>query len=366
MKIEVLQENLAKSLSLASRFVNTRAQLPVLGNILLSVKGSKLKISSTNLEVSVSTLVGARVEKEGEITVPGRTITDLITNLNAQSLKLEVDKEHLKISTPNFESTVSGMNASDFPNVPHLVDKEKAISLDRQVFLEALSQILYATSIDETRPVLTGVLFIFQKDYLVLVATDGFRLSQKKILVKTKEAQRLILPKSILLELGRIEAEELYLSFSPKENQVVFSSDETVYSSRLLEGEFPDYERIIPASTLTKVLVDKEELLRAVKLASVFAKESANIVKLVISKDSLDVTSESSASGSQTTRIDARVEGEQKMEIAFNYRFLEEFLHSLKGEEVKMELSGPSSPGVFTDPKDPSFLHLIMPVRIQG
>ncbi|MFZ5932689.1 MAG: DNA polymerase III subunit beta [Patescibacteria group bacterium] len=367
MKIEVLQESLTKALTLASRFVSPRAQLPVLGNILLSAKKNKLQISSTNLEVSVSSSVVAKVEREGEITVPGRTITDLISNLNSQSVKLEAEKEHLKISTPNFESDISGMNASDFPAIPQLIAKETGVPLKKDLFLEGLSQVLYAASIDETRPVLTGVLFIFQQDVLVLVATDGFRLSQKKVSIKAKALQKLILPKSILFELSRFnEAEEIVLAFNQKENQVLFATDDTVFSSRLLEGEFPDYERIIPKSTLAKVFLDKEELLRAVKLAGVFARESANIIKLNLGKDYVDILAESAASGNQTTRIDAKVEGEEKMEVAFNYRFLEEFLHSVKGEEVKLELSGPSSPGVFTDPKDPTFLHLIMPVRIQG
>ncbi|KKT64543.1 MAG: polymerase III subunit beta protein [Candidatus Woesebacteria bacterium GW2011_GWA2_44_33] len=329
MKASVLQENFSKSLSLASRFINTRTQLPVLGNILLVAKKTRLLVSSTNLEVSVACSIGASVEKEGEITVPGRTITDLVINLPAEKITLEVEKEQLKIHTPTFESTLSGMNASDFPPVPNSVSKDGAIVLPKESFLNALSQVIFAASIDETRPILTGVLFVFQKDQLILVATDGFRLNKK-------------------------------------ENQVLFGTHGVVLSSRVLEGEFPDYEKIIPKAGGTKILTDKEEFLRAVKLSSVFAREAANIVKINLGKDFLDVSAESSTSGSQKTRVDARVEGETKLEIAFNYRFLEEFLHAVKAEEINMELSGPSSPGVFKDPTDPAFLHLIMPVRVQG
>ena len=368
MKVSVLQENFSKSLSLASRFVNTRTQLPVLGNILLVAKKTRLLVSSTNLEVSVSCSIGANVEKEGEITVPGRTITDLVTNLPSEKITLEVDKEQLKIHTPSFESTLSGMNASDFPPVPNSVNKDGAINLPKESFLNALSQVIFAASIDETRPILTGVLFVFQKDQLVLVATDGFRLSQKKIQVRLKEKEeRLVLPKSVLGELSRIiENEEILLSVNKKENQVLFGVEGVVFSSRVLEGEFPDYEKIIPKTGGTKILIDKEEFLRAVKLSSVFAREAANIVKIDLGKDFIDVSAESSTSGSQKTRVDAKVEGEAKLEIAFNYRFLEEFLHAVKAEEINMELSGPSSPGVFRDPTDAVFLHLIMPVRVQG
>jgi len=368
MKVSVLQENFAKSLSLASRFISTRTQLPVLGNILLVAKKTRLLVSSTNLEVSVACSIGANVEKEGEITVPGRTITDLVTNLPSEKITLEVEKEQLKIHTPTFESTLSGMNAADFPSVPAAVGKEGTLSLPRESFLGALAQVLFAASIDETRPILTGVLFVFQKGQLVLVATDGFRLSQKKIQVRAKgKEERLVLPKSVLGELSRTaEGEEILLSVNKKENQVLFGTEGVVLSSRVLEGEFPDYEKIIPKEGGTKIIIDKDELLRAVKLSSVFAREAANIVRINLGKDFLDVSAESSTSGSQKTRVDAKVEGEAKLEIAFNYRFLEEFLHAVKAEEVDLELSGPSSPGIFKDPTDPAFLHLIMPVRIQS
>lgn len=368
MKVSVLQENFAKALSLASRFVNTRTQLPVLGNILLVAKKTKLLVSSTNLEVSVSSSIGAETVKEGEITVPGRTITDLVSNLPSEKISLEVEKEQLKIHTPTFESTLLGMNASDFPPVPTAINKEGAVALPKEAFLNALSQVIFAASIDETRPILTGILFVFQKDQLILVATDGFRLSQKKIQIRLKgKEERLVLPKSVLGELSRMtEGEEVLLSVNKKENQILFGTEGVVFSSRVLEGEFPDYEKIIPKGEGTKILIDKDEFLRAVKLSAVFAREAANIVKINLGKDFIDISAESSASGSQKTRIDARVEGEAKLEIAFNYRFLEEFLHAVKGEEVRLELSGPSSPGIFRDPTDPVFLHLIMPVRVQG
>lgn len=368
MKLEVFQENLTKALSFASRFISPKAQLPVLGNILFSAKKTKLLISSTNLEVSVCCSMGAKTEKEGEITIPGRIITELVSNLTPGTISLEVEKEQLKISTPNFESSVLGMNSSDFPPVPTTIGKEGLIKLPKEPFLEALSQVIFAASIDETRPILTGILFVFQKDLLVLVATDGFRLSQKKVQVKIPgKPERLVLPKGVLGELMRIVGGgDILMSFSKKENQVLFGGEEIILSSRTLEGEFPDYEKIVPKESVAKVSLDKEEFLRAVRLSSVFARESANIVKVNLGKDFVDLSAESSSSGSQKTRVDARVEGEDKMEIAFNYRFLEEFLHAARGEEIKIELSGPSSPGVFRDTKDTNFLHLIMPVRVQA
>ena len=266
------------------------------------------------------------------------------------------------------------MNTSDFPKVPSLIHKEKGTLLPTEEFLKALSKVIFASSNDETRPILTGVLFIFEAGVLNLVSTDGFRLSLNKIKIKdSKLKTRFVLPKNILSEVGRVEAEgDILLEVSEKEKQVIFGIGDTVLSSRLLEGEFPDFVKILPKSSVLKMLVDKEDLLRAVKLSAPFARDNANIVKLTINKDQLIIMAEGSSSGSQETKIDVKVESsfakaseDSEFEIAFSFKFLEDFLGSVDGEEVKMEFSGVDKPGVFTDPTNPDYLHLIMPVKIQ-
>jgi DNA polymerase-3 subunit beta len=370
MKLTILQESFSKVLNNAQRFTSNRAQLPILGNIHLSAEKTKLVVSSTNLEISLSTSVGAKIEKEGEITVPSKTISEVVNNLPAGPIQIEEEKEQIKITTSSFKSTLSGMNASDFPKIPK--NLKEAVVFPKEAFLEALSQVSFASSVDETRPILTGVLMLFKKDSLVLVATDGFRLSQKRIKTeKTPEGESVVVPKNILVEVARIgaEANEICFSLNKKENQIIFGLDDAILSSRTLEGEFPNFEKIIPKESGIKITLDKEELLRGVKLASVFARENANIVKFLIKKDALAVFAESSSSGKQETEIEAKIEAEKSpkdFEIAFNYRFLEEFLHSVKGEEIKIELNDSSSPGIFMDTKNSDYLHLIMPVRVQG
>lgn len=370
MKIEVLQENLAQAISFASHFTNPRAQLPVLGNILLSAKKTKLLISSTNLETSAAIFIGAKVSTEGEITVPSKLINELVANLRPGTVSMSVDKEQLTIEGQSVSSKISGMNSADFPSVPTTIDSKNTASLSRETFSNSLSQVLYSASIDETRPVLTGVLFIVEKGSLNLVATDGFRLSKKTLSFEGEiEPMKVILPKSVLSELSRLtNTEKILFSFNKKDNQAVFGFNDTVLSSRIIEGDFPDFEKIIPKNSLYKVLADREELLRAIKLASVFAREGGNIVKLIFQKDALELISESSTSGSQKTKIDIKPEkgDTSKFEIAFNFRFLEEFLQSISGEEVSMEFTSEDKPGVFTDPKDLSLLHLIMPVKVQS
>lgn len=371
MKLTVLQENLGKAITQAARFASTKAQLPILGNILISSQKTKILVSSTNLEVSVSVAVGAKVEEEGDISVPAKVVSELIDNLPKTTLDISSEKEQLKVSASGFSSTILGINSSDFPKIPNSVSKEKSISIPKNDLVKALSQVVFATSNDETRPVLTGVLFIFGKE-MSLVATDGFRLSRKNIKTNySGDGNRVILPKMILNEISRAgEVDEVLFELKDKEKQVVFGMGDTVLSSRLLEGEYPDFEKIIPKKGSCEILVDKEEFGRAVKLASIFAREGANIVKIKVLKESLKISAESSSSGSQEAKVDAKINNDNpelaEGEISFNYRFLEDFLHSVSGDEVKMEFSGPNSPGLFTDTDDSSYLHLIMPVKVQG
>lgn len=367
MDLEVLQENLNKALSITSRFVSSRAQLPVLANAFLKADKTKLIVSATNLETSASISLGAKIKEGGELTIPAKSVFETVSNLTPGTIHLTSEKESLKIAGSGFIGRISGMNASDFPDVPQTIKKDESINLSKTEFLEALPQVSFAVSLDEGRPILTGILFILSPKSLSLVATDGFRLSRKIISLEgIKKEMKTVIPKNILLEVSREgeEKENILLDVKGKEKQVIFGLDNLTLSSRVLEGEFPDFEKIIPKNSSVKVRVDKEELLRAVKLSSVFARDSANIVKIKMMKDSIKLSAESSQVGNQETTLDAKVEGEL-IDISFNYKFLEDFLRAVTGEEVVMEFNNASSPGVFTDPKDPNFLHLIMPVKVQ-
>jgi len=365
MKLQVLQEELSKALNLASRFASSKAQLPVLGNILFAAKGGKLSVSSTNLEISVNISIGAKIEEDGEITIPAKVITDIISNLNPGQINLSSKTESLSITSSEFESTVSGMNSQDFPSIPKKIDKVD-LSIPKSELADALEKVLFSVSIDETRPILTGVLFICKKGELMLVSTDGYRLSQKGLKVGSiLKTFTVILPKSVLSELSRLPSDgDIDFFFDQTNNQVVFKLENIILSSRVLEGSFPDYEKIIPKNFMLKVLSDKEDLIKGVKLASVFARDSANIIKFNLGKNNLEINAESPISGKQKTKLEVKTEGES-LEIAFNFRFLEEILQVIEGEDVQIEFSGASSPAVFTDLKNKDFLHLIMPIKLQ-
>lgn len=370
MKLQILQENLEKALGITSKFTNNKAQLPILGNILLSARKNKILISSTNLEISACVQVGAKIDEEGEISIPSKTILDLVLNLPKEAIDLESEKEQLKVSTSGFSSVVLGMDSTDFPKVPSLVDEKNSLTFIKKELVDALNKVSFATSTDETRPILTGVLFVLKNNNLSLVATDGFRLSQKHIVLTENKGgnKTVVIPKNILVEIGRnvFGGENIVFDLEDTEKQVVFGLEDTVLTSRILEGDYPDFEKIIPKGSTIKVYVDKEELLRAVKLASIFARESANVVKIKILKDSLKIYGESGQTGNQETKIDAKVERNDSndFEIAFNYRYLEDFIHSVVGEEILMEFINSTSASVFKDTSDNNYLHLIMPVKI--
>ncbi|KKP46515.1 MAG: polymerase III, beta subunit protein [Candidatus Woesebacteria bacterium GW2011_GWA1_33_30] len=372
MKLTVLQENLKTAINLTSHFITNKAQLPILSSILIQANKSKLTLSATNLENSITTSIAVKIEKEGEITVNGKVFNEVISNLSSGTIDIEVVKEQIKITSPNFKSNILGSNTSDFPKLPKSVGRN-SIVLEKEEFVKSLSKVLFSVSLDETRPVYTGVWFIFNDKNLTLVATDGSRLTE--IILKTKITSddfSLIIPKSILNEIVRIEEDDnIEMSYDKENNQVVFKIGDILLSSRIIEGSFPDYKKIIPKSSVSIINIDKLELEKAVKLSSVFARDAGNIVKLIINNEKLVIKAESSTSGSQETEIEIRVgEGEksieQEIEIMFNFKFLEEMLKVIENDEICIKITGANTAAIFLDSKSPNFLHLIMPIKSQN
>lgn len=367
MKTTVLQEDLLHGLTSVSRFVTPRAQLPILANILFSVEKGKLTLSATNLETGISLTIGAKVTKEGKTTVPAKILGELVSNISPGKVVLEETGGQLKISSSSFSAQLSTIPANDFPELPKATGKP-SFSLPREMLDQLATQVAFAASSDEARPALTGILLLFKNQGLQAVATDGFRLSLKEFAFKGRqgEGENLLLPARVIEELSRIlGAVEVEISSLKKEGQVLFVGDGITLSGRLLEGEFPDYERVLPKDTTYQARTGKEELLRAVKAAAVFAREAASVVRVKIEDGKLRVSAESQQYGQEETVIDAKTEGGE-LETALNYRYLLDFLASIQGEEVSIETAGPTSPVLFQDPKDSSYRHLIMPVRIQS
>jgi DNA polymerase-3 subunit beta len=372
MRFSLLQENLIRAISVTGRVISSTPQLPVLGNIFIKTQGQAAIFVGTNLETTVFFQVPAKVEEPGEITVPAKTMTEFVGTLEAGKVVLEDKNNQLQVVSQHGRASFATLPSKDFPakEMPQPQKKGKtSLVLSAGQLLGGGRKVVFAAAADETRPVLAGALFQFEKAKLRLVATDGYRLSLVTLSQSAgEERPPMIVPASALRELERgIKGEEaVRLFFDEEGRQVYFSQGNMVVGSRLIEGDFPDYQRILPKDARTRAEVDRESLIQAVKAAATFAKESANIVKMTLGPKQVRLSASAAQSGEGEVRLpQATITGEDT-EIAFNYRFLLEALAAFEGERITIEASGGLAPAKFTDPKDPGFVHIIMPVRLQG
>lgn len=373
MQLSLLQENLHTALQGVSRFVSLKSQLPILSNILFSTDNGQLKLSASNLELGINYWLGAKIEQEGSFAVPAKEIVEFVSYLPSGKIDLSLnDQSLLTLVSSKAQSTFTTISPIDFPSLPSIEEKT-SIQLDLSLLSDAVSQVAFAAAIDDSRPVLSAVLCHFTSTSFSLVATDGFRLSKKEInlsqpitLPEGQDSLTFLVPSKTLVEVVKLAkgSSSLKLGLSQDSRQLVFVVDNMEISSRLIEGEFPDYQRIIPSSFATKVSLDKGELSQAVKIASVFARESANVVKLNIKSSSVEVSANAVQVGRNLASVDAKVSGDP-LEVAFNYKFLSDYLSVCQGDEVIFELNEPLTPGFFHTQKDTNFTHIIMPVRIQ-
>jgi len=373
MTFSLLQENLNLALTAVARFVSVKAQLPILSHILFASDSGRLKLSATNLELGINYWIGAKIDQPGSFTVPAKEITEFVSYLSPGKIDLALNPQSLlELSSPKAQSTFTTASAADFPVLPSL-DNQNSLELDLKTLTDTVSQVAFAAALDDSRPVLTSVLCRFTPDNLSLVATDGFRLSLKEVklvnpltLPREQKDLTFLVPARSLIEIAKLSKNsgKIRLGLSQDTHQLIFAFDDIEIVSRLIEGDFPDYQRIIPDSYATKVHLDKNEFLQAVKIASVFARQSANVVKLTIKSSSVEVSANANQIGQNKAVVDARVSGDP-LEIAFNYKFIADYLAVSQGNEVVIELNEPLTPGFFHDQSNPHFTHIIMPVRIQ-
>ncbi|MBI3981163.1 DNA polymerase III subunit beta [Candidatus Microgenomates bacterium] len=373
MKAILLQENFSKALFIASKFTPLRAQLPILSNFFLEAKEGQILIYATNLESGIKIGVPAKIEKEGKVIVPAKTLTELVAGLPNDKVALEFLEKKLEINCLQHKASLNVFVGQDFPAFPQ-GNKKKEIVIGKDVLKEVSKKVVFAASSDETRPTLTGILISLGENAITFVATDGFRLSlmsSKAPYVKKEETTTtLLLPAKILQELNKTvsdtEAEEgVNLEILAESNQVIFSSGDITLFSRIIEGKFPPYEKILPKEFVVKAEVDRESLLESVKIASIFARDAGNILKIKIEKKALKISANAPQTGENTNEVEALTEGDS-VEVAVNSRYLLELLNNIDFEQLGLRLAGPLSPVVFTEKGKEDFLHIIMPVRVQG
>lgn len=366
MNIKILQENLLKALTKANRTVPAHPQLPVLQNIKLMARKDGLEVTATNMETSETVWVGGKVEKEGEACVSARTLFEFVASLPTETVHITGKEESLFISCAGFQATIPTIASSEFPPVPALSEGVTS-SMDKETLEHALSGVLFAAATDEGRPILTGIKVLADGEDTQLVATDGYRLSLKRVKLMTDKLSGAVIPArafSEVAKLGTEDKEEKIIKVGMAgEKQAGFIVGETTLLTRLLDGEYPNFERIIPKTFTTRALIEKEPFLRAVRSAAIFARDNANIVRLSLDKQKIIVSANAPQVGENKIELEAKIDGDGG-EIAFNSRFLLDFLTNFPEEEFLFEMTGALNSGVFKPVKDESYLHIIMPVRV--
>jgi len=381
MKISCLQENLSRGLAVVGRAVANRATLPVTQNVLLSVDQSMLKLSATNLEIAMTTWVGAMIEEEGSITVPARLLTEFVNSLPNDRIELEMDKSSglLHISCGNSDAHINTTDASEFPPIP-TVDDGIAAEIDPVVLKSAIGRVAFAAATEESRPVLTGVELKLNENKFTMAAADGFRLAvfHGALLQSVPEEMSVIIPARTMNELNRLigdQEEPIEIMMTPAKGQVMFrikGGDTVEIVSQLLQGTFPNYEQLIPQSYTTRAIMDLPTVLRAARTASIFARDGSNIIRMHLmpaASDSeppkVEISARSEEVGDNQDIVDLdEIEGEEG-KIAFNSRYLLDVLSVLEKGKVALETTTSSSPGVFRPTDSEEYIHVVMPMFVQ-
>lgn len=372
MKIEILKNNLKNGLNIVEKIVGKNTTLPILDNVLISTEDNFLLLTATDLETAIKYWALAKISKEGKIIVPARFLSNFIALLPEEKILLEEKKQNLSIECKNYKTQIQGFNSEDFPLIPEVKDHESLV-VDNKKFCVGLEQIIDITSPSQTRPEISGVYLLFSKDSLKMVATDSFRLAEKTIFLenKNKKDYSFILPQK--------SAREIINALGDKDGvlKICFTSNQTLFEfpmkevghpqiqifSRLIEGEYPNYQEIIPSKFKTNIIIKREDFLNHVKTASLFSGK-INEVKFIINpiKKSLEILAKNPDIGESASTLSVKIDGEP-MEVSFNYKFLIDGILNIKSAEIILSLSGEDGPCVLKPVGDTSYLYVIMPIK---
>lgn len=360
MKLQVTQENLAKALNTVARIASSRGTLPILANVLLKTTDNRLSIAATNLDIAITQYIGSKISQEGAITVPARLMQDFVSSLPSGIIELKLEDNKLRITTEKYQSTINGITAEDFPVMPAIAEGQNW-TIDSKLLKTGLQQVIVAASSDEARPVLTGVYFHTHEGNLYLVATDSYRLAEKKLLTIEEKIQ-LLVPASAMQDLLRVLGDrEETVEVTHDDQQVLFRVGDVELVTRLIEGNYPDYRKLIPASFTTAASLKRAELANITKVSSLFARESAGSVTIRVEDDQVSIRSVASQLGENTSSATADVVGEGT--ITLNSRYLLDGLNVMTGDDISFSFNGKLEPSVLREPKQDDYLHVIMPLK---
>jgi DNA polymerase-3 subunit beta len=362
MKLQVTQENLNRALGSVARVANSRGTLPILANVLIKTSNNRLSISATNLDIAITHYIGAKVSEEGSITVPARLMQDFVSSLPDGVIELDLQETKLHVTTDQYNSVVNGIVADDFPVMP-AITTGKSWELDGATFKRGLQQVVFTASNDETRPVLTGVLLQTINSKLYMASTDSYRLAEKK-LSNNKSDVQLLIPASAMHDLLRVLGDgDDKIKVTHDEQQVLFQVGDVELVTRLVDGKYPDYRKLIPESFQTEARLKRADFVNVTKVSSLFARESAGSVTIEVDKktNQLSIRSVASQLGENTATVPAKISNDGS--ITLNSRYLLDALGALSGDEVVFSFNGKLEPTQLSDPSGDDYKHIIMPLK---
>lgn len=372
MKLSSLQENLKTGLSIVSHVAGKNINLPILNNVLVEGLNGKIKLTTTNLEIGISYVIRGKIEKDGSFTVDAKILNDYIGLLPNQRVDLIALENKLSVECDNYKTKINGQSAEEFPLIP-AVERTESCKIKTEEFKRSLGQVIFAATTNESRLELSGVLFSFDSGELIMAATDSFRLAEKKVrsldgnlftgkrvIVPVKTLQELIRVLGGVKEGDQMEEVEIYVS----ENQILFVCGGMELVSRVIEGNYPDYQQIIPSTEKTKAIVRVDEMVRAVKASSLFSKAGVNDINLDFPKDrnQMIISSASGQAGENMVEINAKISGEDNF-VVLNYRYLLDGLNNLNEPSCVVNMVDGNTPCILRPEMDDSYLYIVMPIK---
>jgi len=363
------QGSLLKGVQLAGRAISTRTTMPILGYVLLETKKDGLRLTATDLELAVQVELDAEVKQGGQVTLPARIFAEIVGNLPeaAVQMKAEEGAAQVEITCGASAFEILGLPPGDFPTLPGAGGEEIA-AIDAELLRRMVSQTIFAVSADETRPFLTGVYVVLEGDEVRFVATDGGRLALRKMALPVPARQKtgVIVPAKTMQELMRaLAGVQGSVQLAAADNQLLFAVPGLRIYSRLISGQFPNYQQVIPQEFKQRIRVQTERLLRAVRRMSITARDSANVVRIAARDTTLTITSNTPEVGKAREEVEVVAEGET-IEAAFNARYLMDCLNTIDADELAFELTGPLSPGAIRPAGHSDYVYVLAPVRVYG
>lgn len=363
MKITVERDVFADAISWVMRSVSSRATLPALGGVLFDATGPRVRLAGTDLELAGEALLDAKVDTPGTVVLPGRVLGEIARALPEGAVHLDCTAQQAKIRCGSAEFTLRTLPLEDFPSLGRADGPASAAAIPADVFAAAVSQVTRAASTDEARPVLTGTLVDATSDSLTLVSTDSYRLAVRKIAwTGPAEPVRRVVPARALSEAARAADGQDEVRVTLGDSQATFASGDRTLTTRLIEGEFPNWSQLIPPELPNELRLDRESLIEAVRRVGILA-QSGTPVRLDLGTSGAKLTAGSQDVGDALELVEGKFEGEP-LEVAFNPQYLLDGLNAVEGGEAVIAVRDGLKPGIVRAPDDDTYLYLVMPVRI--